>query len=387
MSLRETAAEPAGAVDDAAAGTQRVGGHQVRERRPAAPLPADQVAGARAVGVRVAAPEAVPALLAPEQAASAAPEQAALVAPEAAPARRSPRQAAAGLVRRHITGPQRLSAVLLAVCCLAGAAWYVPRIVAADARTFTGTVSSDGIADLNFAGSGLVSKILVRVGMRVKAGQVLATETSPATTAAITADRAAIAADKAKLAELRAAGAGGPSTAAAQAQLAKDKAQLAADEAKLAEAQIVAPAGGEVVAVNGQPGEAVTSAGVRSYSAPSPSSGQQPAFSLLPEGPATSVKSSSAALAQPLIALRTSGGWQVKMLVPESSISAIRSGLGVTLSVPAAGLSKVRGYIQELLPTPVTTSAGVAYQAVVQVMGQQRVVPLSGMTANVQLSS
>jgi multidrug efflux pump subunit AcrA (membrane-fusion protein) len=368
MSLRETAyPETAGAVDEDAAGRQGVNGHPVPGQQALAPRPADQ-----AVRVPEAGEEAVPARLSPQ--------------PPAA-ARRAPRQAATDLVRRHITGPQRLSAILLAACCLAGAAWYVPRIMAADARTFTGTVSSDGITDLNFASPGLVGKILIRPGAAVKAGQVLATETSPAATAAIAADQAAIAADQARLAGLRAANAPGLSTAAAQAQLARDKAQLAADEAKLMQTQIVAPASGQVVAVNGQPGEAVTSAGVRSYSAPSPASGQQPSFSLLPEGPAPSVKSNSSASAQPLISLRTSADWQVKMLLPESSISAIRPGLDVTVSVPAAGLNGIRGYIQELLPTPVTTSSGVAYQAVVHVLGQQRAVPLSGMTANVQLGS
>jgi multidrug efflux pump subunit AcrA (membrane-fusion protein) len=368
MSLRETAySEAAGAVDEVAIGTRGVDGHPVPGQRALDHRPADQ-----AVRVQEAGEQALPARLSPERAAAV---------------RRTPRQAGADLVRRHITGPQRLGAILLAACCLAGATWYVPRIVAADARTFTGTVSSDGITDLNFASPGLVGRILVRPGADVKAGQVLATETSPAATAAITADQAAIAADKAKLAGLRAVSAPGLSIVAAQAQLAKDQAQLAADEAKLMETQVVAPARGEVVAVNGQPGEAVTSAGVRSYSAPSPSSGQPPAFSLLPEGPAPTMKSSSSASAQPLISLRTSADWQVKMLLPESSIAAIRPGLGVTVSVPAAGLSAIRGYIQELLPTPVSTSAGVAYQAVVHVLGQQRAVPLSGMTANVQLGS
>jgi multidrug efflux pump subunit AcrA (membrane-fusion protein) len=371
MSLRETAySETAGAVDDATVATQGVDGHPVPEQRALAQLPADQV-----VPVREPGEEALPVRPPPDQAIPV-------------PVQRTPPQAATGLVRerRHITGPQKLSAVLLAGCCLAAAAWYVPRIVAADARTFTGTVSSDGITDLNFASSGLVSKILVRPGMEVKAGQMLATETSPATTAAITADQAAIAADKAKLADLHAAAAPALTTAAAQAQLAKDQAQLAADAAKLAETQIVAPAGGEVVAVNGQPGEAVTSAGVRSYSAPA-TSGQAPAFSLLPGGPAPNLKSSSSMSAQPVLSLRTSADWQVKMLVPEGSISDIRAGRSVTVSVPAAGLKGVRGYIQELLPTPVTTSTGVAYQAVVHVLGQQRAVPLSGMTANVQLGS
>jgi multidrug efflux pump subunit AcrA (membrane-fusion protein) len=368
MSLRETAyPETAGAVDGVAAGTQGVDGHPAPGQRAPAQRPPGQ-----AVRVQEAGEEALPARLSPEQAVAV---------------RRTPRRAAADLVRQHITGPQRLAAILLAACCLAGAAWYVPRIVAADARTFTGTVSSDGITNLNFAGPGLVGKILVLPGAEVKAGQVLATESSPAATAAITADQAAIAADKAKLAGLRAANAPGLSIAAAQAQLAKDQAQLAADEARLMETQIVAPARGEIVAVNGQPGETVTSAGVRSYSAPAPSSGQPPSFSLLPEGPAPNMRSSSSASAQPLISLRTSAGWQVKMLLPESSISAIRPGQDVTVSVPAAGLTGIRGYIQELLPTPVTTSAGVAYQAVVHVLGQQRAVPLSGMTANVQLGS
>ena len=368
MSLRETAySQTAGAVDEAAVGAPGLDGRAVPEQLAPAQRPADQAVLARAAGE-----EALPAGLAP--------------GPPAA-GQLTPRQAAADLVRRHITGPQRLGAILLAACCLAAATWYVPRVVAADARTFTGTVSSDGITDLNFGSPGLVGRILVRPGTQVRAGQVLATETSPAATAAIIADQAAIAADQAKLAGLRAANAPGLSTAAARAQLAKDRAQLAADQAKLMETQIVAPARGEVVAVNGQPGEAVTSAGVRSYAAPSPSSAQPPAFSLLPEGPAPSMKSSSSASAQPLISLRTSAGWQVKMLLPESSISAIRPGLDVTVSVPAAGLNGIRGYIQELLPTPVSTSGGVAYQAVVHVLGQQRAVPLSGMTANVQLGS
>ena len=368
MSLRETAyPETADAVDEAAAGSsQSVNGHPVPGPQALAPLPADQT-----VPVQEAGEEAVPARPSAQQQLPAV--------------QRTPRQAATDLVRRHITGPQRLSAILLAACCLAGATWYVPRIMAADARTFTGTVSSDGITDLNFASPGLVGKILVGPGTAVKTGQVLATETSPAATAAITADEASIAADKAKLAGLHAANAPGLSTAAAQAQVAKDQAQLAADKAKLMQTQIVAPASGEVVAVNGQPGEAVTSAGVRSYSAPPPASGQQPAFSLLPEGPAPNMKSNSSASAQPLISLRTSADWQVKMLLPESSISAIRPGLDVTVSVPAVGLNGIHGYIQELLPTPVTTSSGVAYQAVVHVLGQQRAVPLSGMTANVQL--
>ena len=225
--------------------------------------------------------------------------------------------------RRQPVTAQVLGGVLIAVIVVAAAAWYVPRIVAADARTFTGTVSSDGITDLNFANSGLVSKILVRPGMKVKAGEVLATETSAATTASVTADQAAIAADKAKVADLHAAADPALTIAAAQAQLAKDQAQLAADEAKVAATQIVAPLAGRwwpSTASRGRQSPPLASAATR----PRPRTrAHAPAFSLLPQGPAPNMKSSSSISAQPLLSLRTSADWQVKMLVPESSISDI----------------------------------------------------------------
>ena len=243
------------------------------------------------------------------------------------------------------------------------------------------------MTNLNFASSGLVGKVPVQLGQAVQAGQVLATETSPSTTAAISADRAAIAADKAGLAESKVSGTQA-SIAAAGAQLAKDQAQLASDKVKLAETQIIAPSAGTVIAINGQTGETVTAAGIRSYSSSSQSSGSQsPPFSLLPEGPAANVRSSSSQSALPMIALRTSSSWQVTMLVPESGIQQVHPGQAVTVAVPAVGLRAVRGTIQQLSPTPVSTSIGTAYQAIVRISGRQRVTPLGGMTANVQLAS
>ena len=105
-----------------------------------------------------------------------------------------------------MTTPQIIGGILIVVIVVAAAVWYVPRIVRADGRSFTGTVSSSGVTNLNFANSGLVGKVPVQLGQAVKAGQVLATETSPSTTAAISADRAAIAADKAGLAESKVSG-------------------------------------------------------------------------------------------------------------------------------------------------------------------------------------
>ena len=256
-----------------------------------------------------------------------------------------------------------------------------------DARSFTGTVSSSGVTNLNFANSGLVGKVAIQLGQAVKAGQVLATETSPSTTAAISADRASITADQASLAELKVSGTQA-SIAAAGARLAQDQAQLASDKVKLAETQIIAPSAGTVIAINGQAGETVTAAGIRSYASQSQTSGSQsPPFSLLPEGPAASVKSSSSQSALPMIALRTLSSWQVTVLVPESGIQQVHPSQEVMVAVPAVGLNGVRGTIQQVSPTPVSTSIGTAYQAIVRISGHQRVTPLGGMTANVQLAS
>lgn len=316
-------------------------------------------------------------------------------------ARQAPEEPAMEQRRRPVTLPQRLGGILIAAACVAGAMWYVPRIMTADSHSFTGTVTSNGITNLNFASSGRVGTVLVHLGQTVKAGQMLATETAPLTVAAVSADKAAIAADLASLAESRA----NPPTvigqvtlaaseaeqakaiAAAEAGQAKDEAQLAADQVKLVETTIVAPAAGTVVAINGQAGETVTSAGIRNYSLPSQQTSQQPAFSLLPQGPTASVKSSAIGSAVPVVALRTSGSWQVVMLVREGSTSSVRPGQAVTISVPAVGLTGLHGYIQQLSPTPVNTSSGVAYQVLVNVRGHQRVTPLSGMTADVQLGS
>ncbi len=237
-----------------------------------------------------------------------------------------------GRARRHISRLQRAAAALIAGACVFAAAWYVPGIVAADGRSLTGTVTSDGIIYLNFAGSGQLAAITARAGQVVRKGQLLATQAEPAVVAVKAADRAAITADQAQVAAALAAGAS-PAIATAKAQLAK-----------------------------------------------------RPLFSLFPEGPQSSVAAngSNAAAPLPVIALRTSSTWQVTVLVPETSVKDVRPGQAVTIDVPAAGITAVPGRVAELLSTPVVTSQGVAYQAVVSVLGRPDAPP-TGMAANVQL--
>jgi membrane fusion protein, macrolide-specific efflux system len=288
---------------------------------------------------------------------------------------------------RHITRPQRVAAALIAAACVFGAVWYVPRIAAADSSSLSGTVTNSGVVYLNFSSSGQLATITAAIGQRVGKGQLLATEVAPATAAVLAADRAAITADKS---ELAAALSGGTASAAdaARAQLARDKGQLAIDRAEAAGTRIVAPAGGTVIAVNGQPGETADADGIRDYEAPGTSASQRPLFSLLPEGPQSGdTDGSDSGAYLPVIVLRTSGTWQVSVLVPASSIGDVRTGQLVSVDVPAAGLAGVPGRVQELLTTPVATSQGIGYQAVVTVLDQRQVSPPSGVAANVQLGS
>ena len=288
--------------------------------------------------------------------------------------------------RRHITRPQRVAAALIAGACVFGAVWYVPRIAAADGSSLSGTVTNSGVVYLNFSGSGQLATIAAAIGQRVRKGQLLATEVAPATAAVLAAARAAITADKS---ELAAALSGGTTSAidAARAQLARDKGQLAIDRAEAAGTRIVAPAAGTVIAVNGQPGETADADGIRDYGG-APAT-QRPVFSLLPEGPQSgdSAGGSDSGAYLPVVALRTSGTWQVSVVVPESSIGHIRTGQLVSVDVPAAGLTGISGRVQELLTTPVATSQGIGYQAVVTVLDQRQVSPPSGVAANVQLGS
>ncbi len=294
-----------------------------------------------------------------------------------------------GRPRRHISRPQRIGAALIAGACIVAAAWYVPRIVTADNSSLAGTVTSSGIVYLNFSGSGQLASITAQIGQRVKRGQLLATEAAPGEGAVLSADRAVISADKSELtAELAAGATAGIATA--RAQLARDQAALAIDRADAAGTRIAAPTAGTVVAVNGQPGETADSSGIRDYSAQAQGApaAQQPLFSLLPEGPqANDAASGSDGAALPVIALRTSGTWQVTVLVPEGAVADIRPGQVVTIGVPAASITAVPGRVQALLDTPVSTSQGLSYQAVVTVLDHQQYPPPTGMAANVQLGS
>lgn len=313
------------------------------------------------------------------------------------PAKRPRKQGGQYWIRRRWTWLQRVGGVLIAVACVAGAAWYVPRVMSDDHKLLTGTVTSSGVVTLNFTYPGEISKVDVRPDQLVRKGQVLAAEYDPDAATVVAADKAAIAAVWQKIAELKAAEAvdwlavpaDNAQIAAEKAQIAADQVRLATDREKIAATQIAAPSSGVVVACNGQPGQIVTSAGIRDYAADSQQvpTTQGPEFSLLPEAPQTVRRASASQSALPVIALRVSTTWQVVALIPEDSVSGIKPGQAVTISVPPARIMDVPGQIAEVVPTPVSTSEGVFYQAVVTIAGHTANLPLNGMAADIQLGS
>jgi multidrug resistance efflux pump len=308
---------------------------------------------------------------------------------EPEPARRESRR-----IRRR-TWPQVTGGALIAGACVAAAVWYVPHVMADYRRIVTGTVSSSGVIALNFAVSGQIGKMNVHLDQAVRRGQVLAAEYAPNADSVVTADKAAIAAEQAKITQLKASAAADPANAsaddaqlaAALAQLASDKAQLASDRLKVADTEIIAPSGGIVVAANGQPGETVTSVGIRSYASDSrqQSTTQGPQFSLLPEGPQPVRRDAAAVASLPVIALRVSTAWQVIALIPEDSVSEVKPGQKVTIDVPTARIADLAGQVQQLIPTPVSTAQGLFYQAVITVTGRTAAAPMNGMAADIQL--
>jgi multidrug resistance efflux pump len=286
---------------------------------------------------------------------------------------------------------QRIGGFVIAAVCVAAAIWYVPRVLSNDSHLLTGAVTSSGVVSLNFTKAGYLASVPVRAGQTVHKGQTLATEYAPATSSLLTADKAAISSDQARLAQLKAVPVSDETAevAAANAQLAKDQAQLAADKVNADATQIVAPSAGTVIAVNGQPGETVSASGLKTgaTSAQTAQAAQAPLFSLLPEGPQASKASGAGGAALPVVALRTSSTWHVVALIPENSVSTVKTGQTVTISVPAAHIEHVRGQVQEILPTPTSTATGLAYQAVVSVTGHATAQPLDGMAADVRIGS
>ncbi|HVX43162.1 MAG TPA: biotin/lipoyl-binding protein [Mycobacteriales bacterium] len=292
-----------------------------------------------------------------------------------------------GLTRaNHV---QKVLAVGIAAIAVLAVSLIVQRVASSSGKNYSGAVTTQGVANLNFTNRGRVNQVNVQPGQRVHKGDVLATQAFGATQALIDADNAAIASAQDQLAALQAqVPVNAVAVSNAKGVLAHDRAQLAQHRTELSAAQVRAPSDGVVLAVNGQPGDVVDNDGVRQYGSVNSSgnSVQDPAFSLLPKGPSRTVNSSKAVFL-PFVSLRTSNDWTVIAQVPERSTRDVPVGADVDVSVPAANIDHAKGKLMQILPTPVGNGNSVSYQILVRIDGGSGKPPLPGMTADLTIKN
>ena len=114
--------------------------------------------------------------------------------------------------RLHITRRQMVFALALCVVAILATIFTV-NSVTAGAQSFPAVVTTSKVFDLNFTNNGMVSAVLVKVGDRVKPGQVLATQGDSSLQTQLAADEATVKADREVLVQ-----AGSPDLTAAQVE-------------------------------------------------------------------------------------------------------------------------------------------------------------------------
>jgi multidrug efflux pump subunit AcrA (membrane-fusion protein) len=114
--------------------------------------------------------------------------------------------------RLHITRRQMAFALALAVVAILATVFTVSSVTAAT-QSFPAVVTASKVYDLNFTNNATVSAVLVKVGDRVKSGQILATQEDASLQTQLAADQATVKADREVLVQ-----AGSPNLTAAQLQ-------------------------------------------------------------------------------------------------------------------------------------------------------------------------
>jgi hypothetical protein len=172
----------------------------------------------------------------------------------------------------------------------------------------------------------------------------------------------------------------------AREAVAEDSYQQVADNSALAGTELVAPIGGIVVGVFGEPGEIVGSAGSREGST-NQSSVVPTAGSSATETPVPSSPSNSSAASQPFISIDAAGIEAVAQ-VPEAQIPAIFVGENakVTVNALSGKAATLSGKVSSVVLQPVVVGGAVFYNVtVVAASGSWSSKLLSGMTANVAI--
>jgi multidrug efflux pump subunit AcrA (membrane-fusion protein) len=311
--------------------------------------------------------------------------------------------------------------------------------------TFSGEVQAAGQLPVNFTTAGRIAEIKVRIGDRVQAGAVLATQERAVAQQALAAAQAALRADEAQLARMASstsqrtlleldvqraraqhlaaqAAAATASTLAAQeaarqrvaasalaldlatrkleeerrggdrirrsaieAAIQRDKAAVALAKATLRDKQLLAPVSGVVLDIGATPGVFADSAGVRTYPDADPVTARSRGFSFLPDAPqAEASRPNNGNGFAPLITLGDDSRWRVKAQVPESEIVKLRPGQAVDVTFPALPGTRMPATLTTRGMAPILVGDQVHYPATFELTSAP-VDLLPGMTATVHL--
>ncbi len=140
--------------------------------------------------------------------------------------------AVAGVGRGRLRGRRGVFVGVLTAAAAALVGLTLNNVLLAAPVAAAGVVEPASSAQLNLAAAGPIASIDVRVGEYVKAGQVLASESTSAVHERLVADQAKLAADQATLVAEKSGGAGSRSSQL-QAQVASAQVQLASAQAKV----------------------------------------------------------------------------------------------------------------------------------------------------------
>ena len=343
------------------------------------------------------------------------------------------------------TRKQFIVVAALLLLAVVGLALTTRTVSFRQSTTFSGEVQAAGQLPVNFTTAGRVADIKVRIGDRVKAGAVLATQDRAVAKQALAAAEAALQADKAQLARLAsstsqktlleldveraraqllaaqaAAAAASTSTAqeaaqqriaaaelalesvrrkleeetrggeparrsAIEAAIQRDKTTVALAKATLQDKLLRAPVAGVVLDIGATPGVFADSAGVRTYPDAAPVTQRSEGFSFLPSAPdAQASRPNNGNGFTPLIILGNDSRWRVKAQVPESKIASLQTGQAVDVMFPALPETKVPATLTTRGMAPIFVGDQVYYPVIFELKSTPDDL-LPGMTATVHV--
>ena len=247
------------------------------------------------------------------------------------------------------------------------------QLVAATSSTLRQTLSSTGTIEpaqqenLNFATSGQVTSVAVKVGQKVKVGQVLATVNSASLAANVAQAKATESSDAAKLSSDEASGSGATSAqvAADQAAVTAAENQVTDAEQALAQANLTSPISGVVASLNVTVGQQVSGSGSSGGSSGGGGSSSAGSGGSSSSGSSGSSSSSSSSAAVVVI---SDTAYVVNGTVDDTQVGQVQAGDQAVIT-PDGATTPVYGTVGSVGLIASTTSGVASYPVTIAVTG------------------